>query len=44
MASSEVREKLLRFLKKNPSIEQEDLKWMNYMKDWIQTQCAFVQM
>ena len=44
MASSEVKSKLLRFLKKGHSIEQDNLKWMNDLKGWIQTQCTFVQM
>ena len=44
MASSKVKSKLLRFLKKGHSIEQDNLKWMNDLKGWIQTQCTFVQM
>ncbi len=35
---------LLRFLTKYHFIKQDDLKWMNDLKGWIQTQCAFVQM
>ena len=38
MASSEVKSKLLRFLKKGHSIEQNNLKWINDLKGWIQTQ------